>query len=379
MVEQGAKPTILWFAGVNWDATPGTDHRLVAALSTRARIIWVDPPHAFWRAPGLGRGGIQWIDPSIGRISIPTLPFTTRYGVRKLVEAQRTGMVTRALRQVGISPDIQVVSSPTQRFLPDLDATNFYFQTDDWEDGAELMGLSRTWITHNIRSNSNRAHVVAAVTPTLLNDVMQATASTDALTVRGVLANGCHVPPVDPTLPMREPIAGVVGQLNERLDLSLLSGVIERGIPVRIVGPRRDRDPIFGKKLAILLSAPSVDYVGAVEPGEIPRHLSRLGVGLTPYTDTAFNRSSFPLKTLEYLASGLGVVSSDLPAVRWLDTDLISVARTPEQFADAVEGALQDIDDKTREEKRRRFAESHTWSVRAAEFLDLVRLPVDRT
>ncbi|MEU3848033.1 glycosyltransferase [Micrococcus terreus] len=348
----------------------------MTALSSRARIIWVDPPHAFWRAPGLRRGGIQWIEPSIGRISVPTLPFNTRFGVRKLVEAQRTGMVTRALQQLGMRPDIQVVSSPTQRFFSDLNATNFYFQTDDWEDGAELMGLSRTWITQNIRANSNQAHVVAAVTPTLLNDVMQATAPTDPLTVRGVLANGCHIPPVDPAAPRRERIAGVVGQLNERLDLSLLTGVIERGIPVRIVGPRRDRDPDFGKKLDVLLSAPSVNYVGAVEPRDIPRHLSRLGVGLTPYTDTAFNRSSFPLKTLEYLAAGLAVVSSDLPAVTWLETDLVSVGRTPEQFADAVEKALQNLDDTARDEERRRFAERHTWSVRASEFLDLARLPV---
>ena len=55
-----------------------------------------------------------------------------------------------------------------------------------------------------------------------------------------------------------------------------------------------------------------------------------------PYRDTPFNRGSFPLKTLEYLAAGRAVVATDLPAIRWLNTDLISVATTPAAFADHV-------------------------------------------
>ena len=37
-----------------------------------------------------------------------------------------------------------------------------------------------------------------------------------------------------------------------------------------------------------------------------------------PYTDAAFNLASFPLKVFDYLASGVPVVSSPLPALREL-------------------------------------------------------------
>lgn len=367
--------TILWFAGVNWDTTPGTDHRLVNELSSHATVLWVDPPHAFWRAPGLSRHGLEWIAPQTARILVPTVPFSTSRPVRPLVARQSRWVVRRALSHLGRMPDIQVVASPIQRFLPDVHSTRVYYQTDDWEEGAGLMGFSRSWVTESIRANSATADVVTAVTPTLLNDVMAATAPTGESTIRRVLANGCEIPENMASLPERDEVAGIMGQLNERLDLDLLAGVIDRGIPLRIIGPRRDRAPEFSRRLDMLLSAPDVDYLGAVPPEEVPRQLARMGVGLTPYANTKFNASSFPLKTLEYLASGLGVVSSDLPAVAWLNTDLIAVGRTRDEFSAAVENLLKDRGDRALEQERQHFARGHTWSVRATELLDLARLP----
>ena len=59
---------------------------------------------------------------------------------------------------------------------------------------------------------------------------------------------------------------------------------------------------------------------------ELPSYLRVIDVGLTPYSQSDFNRASFPLKTLEYLAAGRPVVASDLPANRWLDTSHVSIA-----------------------------------------------------
>ena len=60
---------------------------------------------------------------------------------------------------------------------------------------------------------------------------------------------------------------------------------------------------------------------------------------MTPYAESPFNRASFPLKTLEYLAAGLGVVSTDMPSARWLNTSLISLQSEPHDFALAVTGS----------------------------------------
>jgi teichuronic acid biosynthesis glycosyltransferase TuaH len=97
--------------------------------------------------------------------------------------------------------------------------------------------------------------------------------------------------------------------------------------------------------------------------------MSSAAVGLTPYTDSSFNRASFPLKTLEYLASGLPVVATDNPAARWLDTTLVDVAESAASFAELVQRRLEDPRDHERS-ARRSLAARHTWDVRARALLD---------
>jgi teichuronic acid biosynthesis glycosyltransferase TuaH len=78
-----------------------------------------------------------------------------------------------------------------------------------------------------------------------------------------------------------------------------------------------------------------VCWVGAKPFTSLPSYMRLIDVGLLPYTRSAFNQSSFPLKVLEYLAAGRSAVCSDLPAVRTLGP-LVTIASTPEGFAAAV-------------------------------------------
>ena len=89
---------------------------------------------------------------------------------------------------------------------------------------------------------------------------------------------------------------------------------------------------------------------------------------MTPYAESPFNRASFPLKTLEYLAAGLGVVSTDMPSARWLNTSLISLQSEPHDFALAVKAALARRNDEDQELRRKEFAARHTWGARGVEF-----------
>jgi teichuronic acid biosynthesis glycosyltransferase TuaH len=92
-------------------------------------------------------------------------------------------------------------------------------------------------------------------------------------------------------------------------------------------------------------------------------------VGLVPYTLSEFNRASFPLKTLEYLAAGLPVVSTNLPATRWLDTPLATIADDHATFVAAVRAAATIP---SSADERQRFAAAHSWESRAADYLKLV-------
>jgi teichuronic acid biosynthesis glycosyltransferase TuaH len=127
-----------------------------------------------------------------------------------------------------------------------------------------------------------------------------------------------------------------------------------------------------------LLARPNVHHVGAVPFEELPRWFARMDVGLTPYTDSAFNRASFPLKTLEYLAAGRAVVSTDLPASARLRTESTQVwiAADHRGFADAVRQAAACPRTPEVVEQRRAVARRHSWAARAEEFARLTGLDI---
>ncbi len=93
-----------------------------------------------------------------------------------------------------------------------------------------------------------------------------------------------------------------------------------------------------------------------------------------PYGDTQFNRNSFPLKTLEYLAAGRPVVATPLPAVRWLETDLVAQAASPEAFAAAVLRQAPLARGPALVAARRELAMRHSWPARAEQLARLLGL-----
>jgi teichuronic acid biosynthesis glycosyltransferase TuaH len=174
-----------------------------------------------------------------------------------------------------------------------------------------------------------------------------------------------HVTPAaDVDLP--RPIAGFMGHLGDRIDLAILRAVIDTGHSVLLVGPRHPRaDPAA---LSDLLAHPNVQWTGARAFEELPTYLAHMDVGLLPYDFSAFNMGSFPLKTLEYLAAGLPVVATGLPAIRWLDCPHITTADTASDFAAEVRRVLARGSDRQDVVERQRFAREHTWARRAEAF-----------
>jgi teichuronic acid biosynthesis glycosyltransferase TuaH len=284
--------------------------------------------------------------------------------------------IRSALAAAGWKPDCVVVAFPLARFPSDIPGSRVLYVTDDWLSGAALMGFSRRATQRVMTYNVAHSSVVAAVSQSLLEDLRamlpaERTRALDHRQLFAVLPNGCPAPAVWPPR-SRNNVAGLVGQLNERLDMDLLEAVQQAGINLRIIGPRTDRDPAFKRRLDALLQKENVEWTGPLPNREIPDELSRLGAGLTPYGDSAFNRASFPLKTLEYLAAGVPVVAADSPAVRWLATNHVAVASTRQDFVDKVLNSLHNRNDAAAEMGRRSYAQAHTWEARAKEFLSLV-------
>jgi teichuronic acid biosynthesis glycosyltransferase TuaH len=263
-----------------------------------------------------------------------------------------------------------VNTSPTVVFPTGIAGTKVMYVTDDWVSGAPMMGLSKGFVQKTLKQNLRHADIVASVSPYLSEKLR--TSHGRSMAPR-VLPNGCDLPEPRERL-ARSQNAGVIGTLNERLDMSLLEAVRDSGTAMVMIGPRADRDPEFSRRLDTFLGSENVTWLGQLPAAELPAHLARLGVGLTPYRDDDFNRASFPLKTLEYLAAGLPVVASDLPAVRWLNTESVAIAAGPAEFVEKVQEALGRAFDPLPEESRRAFAGRHTWQARAAGLLAMIEV-----
>jgi len=174
--------------------------------------------------------------------------------------------------------------------------------------------------------------------------------------------------PSDARLPA--PVAGFVGRINDRTDLSLLEAIADRGRSLLLVGPK---DPAFEPdRFDALRQRRNVRWVGPKPFEALPGYFRVLDVGVVPYRDSPFNRGSFPLKTLEYLAAGRAVVATDLPAIRWLATDLVSVATTPPAFADQVDRLLAQPRTPGMLARRQAFAARHSWARRAADINEAI-------
>ncbi|WP_448071224.1 glycosyltransferase [Georgenia yuyongxinii] len=294
-------------------------------------------------------------------------PGLTRPVVRAAVAAIVARRVRTEVRRSGREARVVVAAGPEVRFPRRVGGQRVLLLTDDWVAGAGLMGLSRARVLKVLAANGSVADAVAAVTPELAEASRPLTGHRDI----AVLPNGVWTPTDGLADPTRE-AAGLVGQLNERLDLDALEAVARSGVDIVVAGPRRDRDPAFGARLSMLLAQPNVQWLGEIPSDQVPALLETVSVGLTPYRDTAFNRASFPLKTLEYLAAGRPVVATDLPATRWLGTDLVEVARDAEDFARRVRRLLERDDPPAERARRKSFAGQHTWRARADTLLGIV-------
>nr|WP_269327176.1 glycosyltransferase [Kineosporia mesophila] len=226
------------------------------------------------------------------------------------------------------------------------------------------MGISDPGLAGRAVTLPRQADIVVAVSPPLVDSLRSA--GVEAL----LIPNGVDVPHFSRTVKASpDPAAvelgprrvGFAGHLGDRIDPDLIAAVADRDCTVLLVGPRQRG---AGDWLEEVLRRPNVHWLGLRSYADLPSVLAAADVWMLPYDDSAFNRASFPLKLLEYLAAGRRVVATDLPAVRWLDTGLIDVAHGAAGFADAVTGTLGRPLTAAESADRIGFASSHGWTER---------------
>lgn len=371
------KPLVVFCAGRSWHGVAGTHRMIAEELRHHCRVLWIDPPVSVVTrgrvrhgAPRLPLPRLHSPLPGVRRLTTYALPLHTRPGVRATTAPLVRAQIRWALRRLGHTP-YAVVDCGFGGFLRHWapGVRRVCYGTDDYVAGAALMGWDVRALERDERQEIADADLVIAVSPALADRWRDMGAREVVMVPNGVRAEAYTgiagaAPAADVDLP--RPVAGVVGHLSDRIDVGVLERLADSGCSVLLVGPRDPRwEP---KRVDALIARERVVWVGQRPHAEMPGFLRHMDVGITPYRDTLFNRASFPLKTLEYLAAGLPAVSTDLPAARWLATDLVRLVGDPADFPDAVLGEAARPRTPELVAARQAFANQHTWRARAAEF-----------
>ena len=316
----GERGLVVLCAANNWDDVRLADRPLAKALARKVDVLYVDPPlsHLTPRnnprvAAALAGPRLRAVAPGILRLTPVVTPLPFRHGMLPLTRALVRRTIRRALAAGTCRLPVQgVVTTWLDIDVFDLvpGARHLDRAQDDVAAGAALWGQDRERLIAGERRVAGLADTVLLANP-------------EAVGVWGLrghevvaFPNGCDTdrftprPAVAPHPWVRHrdaPVAGFVGHLNRRTDVALLEAVVDRGLTLVLVGPIDAASG--GPRLEELLERDTVHAVGACDFEEVAAWLWSFDVGLVPYRNDEFNRWSFPLKTLEYLAAGLPVVS----------------------------------------------------------------------
>jgi glycosyltransferase involved in cell wall biosynthesis len=374
---------IVLCAANSWDDVKLADRHMAEHLVSHAPVLYVDPPVSHltrFNKPAVAasiRGPrLRLVAPDLARYTplVPpkpthpaVLPIASRLVRRQLRGAVRDlGGRVQAVVSTWLFGDVYGVCGEERRV---------YWWQDDPVGAAGHWGVDAARLATADERLARASDLIVTVNE----------GATERWQQRGLpaayLPNGCDAEffadvedaqaPVDVDLP--GPIAGFVGHLNSRTDLALLEGVADTGMSLLLIGPKdSDFEP---ERFASLVDRPNVSYLGARPFEALPSYLKVIDVGLVPYGATEFNRWSFPMKALEYLAAGRPVVATSLPAMRWLNSEFIALADSPQEFADSVCRGAEVARRPELITRRREFARTHSWAERAERFARILAQP----
>jgi glycosyltransferase involved in cell wall biosynthesis len=371
---------IVLCAASKWESVKLADRHMAESLAAHAPLLYVDPPISHltrFKKSTVGatteRPRLKVMDTGFARFT----PVVAPKPMHPAMVGVTSRLVQRQLRQVVRRLDARVQAIVSTWLFVDVygaldERRRVYWWLDDPAGAAAYWGESAERLSQADERLGRASDLVVAVTD-------GAVRRWEERAVPAVhLPNGCDAaffagvdelqPPADVRL--RGPIAGVVGHINSRTDLALLEAVANTGIGLLLIGPK---DPDFEpERFDRLTARENVQHVGPKRFEQLPAYLKAIDVGLVPYGHTEFNRHSFPMKALEYLAAGRPVVATSLPAMKWLKTDLIALADAPDAFAASVAGEAARARDPILIRRRREFASTHSWEQRAARLADLL-------
>ena len=361
-----------------WEGIRMADRQLAEQLSRLIPVLYVEPAKSIvsrfrnegWRGIRT-RGRLHRISPGLARLTPEGLPGLTWRGVRSINSKIVSWQVRRATRRLKGSVRMTLEAHILSPLMGNCgEVTKAYWAQDDFVGMTPLLGLPSEPVARGESKLIKAADVIIAANPVVSENVR----------LQGRQAHlipfGCDYPlfssteTVEPAadVGLPKPTALFMGHLGDRIDLNILECLGRSGMSLLIVGPLHPKAD--SRRFERILANDNVTWLGERPFESLPSYLAHAEVGLLPYTKSKFNMGSCPLKVLEYLAAGLPVVSTDLPAIRWLGTRHISVENDPGRFVERVAELFDTGRDVAAAAERRQFASEHSWAHSASAFAE---------
>jgi glycosyltransferase involved in cell wall biosynthesis len=355
------------------------EQHLLARLAPRNRILYVEslgvrrPQLAARDLRRIGRRALRAARPlrevdGVHVLSPLVLPLHDREWARRANARLLPRTVLRATRRLGLRDVLLWSFMPQAEVLVDpLAPAQVLYYVDD--DHAAKKGIDAPSFRAAEERFVRRADVVLASAPELVErmralhgDVHYAPNVADTALFATTLEAG----PVDPAVAaLPGPRIVFIGAIvANKLDLALIAELSRArpGWSFAFVGPVGLGDP--GTDVSVLRTLPNVHLLGPRPYEGLPEVLRGADAAIMPYRTDGEMRSVFPMKTYEYLASGLPVVATPLPALEGVD----AIARAPDAagMAAALEEAMA-ADTPQRRAARSAAAAPHSWESRIAQ------------
>lgn len=347
-----------------------TTHHVARQLAARIPTLFVEPPVQWnphsaefrWHrlAANLFAPRLRAADERLNVLGRRSLPLG-RLGAIEGVETRATaGALRRMVRQLGWRRILLWHSFPYNS-LPLLDAIESDFHAYHCLDYSPREE-ERTLVA--------RADAVFCVSPTLVEKYR---AQGRAVCL---LPNGVDLSLFDPERAALEPrprdlpssgrIIGFLGYVNYHVDLELVASVaraFSRDTVVLVGRVPTGHTAPQGAQLGALESLralPNVRILGFRPTEQLPAYLHAFDACLIPFLRNRFNAECDPLKFYQYLAMGKPIVSTPV-AVASAHPRVCRVARTRQEFLEAVAESLSRPEDSPEREARRDVARAHGW------------------
>jgi glycosyltransferase involved in cell wall biosynthesis len=333
--------------GDDWGHYPSTMQHLGRVLSQHNRLMWVGslglrrPKVSLYDIIRAGKKlqnllkGRDETGETITQVHPPVIPFHDSVMVRRLNERNIRTTLQKGMRRLGFSKPIVFSSSPLVGSLVGCfgETSSHYICLDDWS------GFDRAFscLLEEERKLLDKVDSCMAVSERLVQTRVPASGRVfylpQGVDVDHFSRKNIPLPPRVASLP--RPIVGFFGLLASFTNLELLATAARRHPDKSFV--------VLGRRavdISAIQNIPNLHYLGEVPYEELPDYARSFDIGLIPFVINDLTTAANPLKALEYLALGIPVVSTDIPAVHRFQP-MVHIAQDNDHFVELIGHALR--------------------------------------